>query len=76
MPEITQCPRCDYQLEGLPQVGTCPECGLDYDPLCTVTELGTNRWDVRQLVLAGILIAVALSSGRWWEDWLFPAAFF
>ena len=25
------CPRCDYPLDGLPAVGTCPECGRGYD---------------------------------------------
>jgi hypothetical protein len=25
------CPRCDYSLTGLPEVGVCPECGREYD---------------------------------------------
>ena len=25
------CPRCDYDLTGLPAVHTCPECGCNYD---------------------------------------------
>src|SRR5690242_21157814 len=27
----TICPRCDYDLRGLPPEGTCPECGRPYD---------------------------------------------
>ncbi len=26
-----ECPACRYVLDGLPQKGTCPECGRDYD---------------------------------------------
>ena len=26
-----ECPACRYVLEGLPQRGTCPECGRDFD---------------------------------------------
>jgi hypothetical protein len=28
---MTRCMRCGYALDGLGDVGTCPECGLDYD---------------------------------------------
>jgi hypothetical protein len=28
---LTQCPRCDYLLEGLPDIHVCPECGYAYD---------------------------------------------
>lgn len=27
----TKCPGCAYDLSGLPLVGVCPECGLEYD---------------------------------------------
>jgi hypothetical protein len=27
----SHCPECDYPLEGLPEVGVCPECGRPYD---------------------------------------------
>jgi hypothetical protein len=29
--KLTFCPRCDYSLQGLPEVGTCPECGGSYN---------------------------------------------
>lgn len=35
---ITLCPRCDYELTGLPIVGACPECGLRYDAESQVWE--------------------------------------
>jgi hypothetical protein len=28
---LTRCMRCGYSLENLPDEGTCPECGLEYD---------------------------------------------
>jgi len=37
----TMCPRCDYELEGLPTVGACPECGLRYDT-------NSRVWEKRQ----------------------------
>jgi len=30
-PGLERCPRCDYDLQGLPQEHRCPECGLAYD---------------------------------------------
>ena len=27
----TLCPRCDYDLQGLPAAHVCPECGFEYD---------------------------------------------
>ncbi|MBN2445456.1 MAG: hypothetical protein JXO22_01925, partial [Phycisphaerae bacterium] len=31
MSNLTNCPRCNYSLRGLPARHTCPECGLAYD---------------------------------------------
>src|SRR5690242_10129098 len=27
-----RCPDCGYLFTGLPDAGTCPECGIEYDP--------------------------------------------
>jgi hypothetical protein len=29
--KLTQCPRCDYSLQGSPEIGICPECGDAYN---------------------------------------------
>jgi hypothetical protein len=40
---LTNCPCCNYSLEGLPAEYLCPECGVAYDPTVVVVELQKVR---------------------------------
>lgn len=58
------CPRCNYELAGLPEYHTCPECGFDYDPHCQMICLKPRRADNRQVVLGtGLLLVIGF--GMW-----------
>jgi len=50
------CPRCGYDLTGLPVVHRCPECGIDYDPYMKVITLPVRRREYRQLKYGVILL--------------------
>jgi hypothetical protein len=52
------CPRCNYDLTGLPEIHTCPECGLNYDPDTVAIELRGVRHPVAVLFWAVIWIAL------------------
>ena len=34
------CPKCKYDLTGLPEVHACPECGFEYDPHTELFDIG------------------------------------
>ena len=48
---LTQCPRCDYLLEGLPDIHVCPECGYAYDKRSEVIVQGRGIAYVFWLVI-------------------------
>lgn len=37
------CPECKYNLDGLPKVGSCPECSTEYDKAVLTTNLHLKR---------------------------------
>lgn len=51
------CPRCSYNLQGLPAAYTCPECGLEYDPNCRVTSIEPSESLTTQVALGVLLLA-------------------
>lgn len=55
---LKACPRCGYDLTGLPEVHTCPECGLEYDPHCRVMRSDVRRFEYKQLLFGGALLAM------------------
>lgn len=66
MTPLKHCPRCRYNLRGLPARHTCPECGFAYDPDCVIIRLrGWRKRDVWSILgLGGILIAVLVDAFR------------
>jgi hypothetical protein len=58
------CPRCRYDLAGLPDTHVCPECGFEYDPHAKVIRL--HGWRVRFRHRVPIfLVFVVLTMGVW-----------
>ena len=62
---LTHCPSCAYSLKSLPVIGTCPECGFDYDPSARVIPLNPGRHPLRQAVIGAVLLAGGLYYGIW-----------
>lgn len=68
------CPRCDYDLTGLPAEHTCPECGCKYDEHSIgipLTGRRAERWWawVFQPLLGVILLIQVQRSGVQWRTW-------
>lgn len=55
-----ECPRCQYDLTGLPEKHTCPECGLEYDPHAVYVRLSLHTRPWNQVVMGVALIAAAV----------------
>ncbi|MBI3835820.1 MAG: hypothetical protein HY287_15955 [Planctomycetes bacterium] len=66
------CPRCQYDLTGLPEIHTCPECGFDYDSNAIFVRLKIGRILWNQLLMAALLIGAmiyfATPKTRWKEN--------
>jgi hypothetical protein len=72
---LTQCPRCDYSLQGLPAEGICPECGTRYDQSAIVLRgrlafgQRANRPGIPSLIWLAVWFAlVFLPYGRFRGD--------
>ncbi len=60
---MKDCPGCGYDLEGLPPVHVCPECGRPYDRDTYVLEAATRSTKVdTYLHIVSILVLVVLGS--------------
>jgi len=60
------CPLCSYDLTGLSETHTCPECGLNYDPDTVAIELRGVRHPVAVLVppvILGAFLAFVIQRG-------------
>ena len=47
--QISVCASCGYGLDGLPDSGTCPECGVEYTP-DSLRRLWAARYEVKDIV--------------------------
>ena len=67
-PRLLMCPRCSYDIAGLPRQHRCPECGFAYDGKMFILE-GWRVPDVRQawarLVRNAVGMAIVLLLVRW-----------
>ncbi len=72
------CPRCDYDLTGLPESHQCPECGCPYDSFSTAIHLTGRRNQYLWLVLYPLALALPnvlrVARGRVVELWTAGAA--
>lgn len=55
--KIDRCLRCEYELKGLPEECTCPECGLGHDPQAFSIELYRETTQIWNLI--GVIIILA-----------------
>jgi hypothetical protein len=67
---FTRCPRCDYDLTGLPRAHRCPECGTEYDQdslllPCRIQKVPAFAWSFRVLrftiMVVGVLASLVLA---------------
>lgn len=59
---------CNYSLRGLPQEGTCPECGVAYDPVAVFIPTHPYYEFWRQACIAAVLLLATAFSFR--VNWL------
>jgi len=74
---LKTCPRCDYNLTGLPDEHICPECGFEYDPHAAFMRLSRRRrvWELAVMATALLLAGWFLprQGGRTKENVFFCA---
>ena len=62
-----QCHHCDYELVGLPNRGTCPECGETYDKQSLYRSAKTKEpafvRHIKSLTLAAFTVMVLVCGG-------------
>ncbi len=56
------CPKCDYDLTGLPDVYTCPECGFASDLHTVVFHVGQPAGVISSIFLVGGFAAAVVSA--------------
>ena len=68
---LKRCPRCSYDLAGLPRNHACPECGFRYDELTFRLDVGGTKLKLQRSIealyfafMAGLAVLYAWFSGR------------
>jgi len=77
------CPRCDYDLTGLPAVHACPECGCRYDEHSIGIPLTARRYELLGVCMVGFFftfltwLKLRRGAARWefLVDLLMPVVF-
>jgi hypothetical protein len=73
--ELQRCAKCLYSLQGLPEEGNCPECGVGYVGKPLIIESGIAAWKWRAWNYVGmgffgvvVVLAVVFIAKRGWDS--------
>ncbi len=58
---LTNCPKCNYALAGLPSAHRCPECGFEYDAYSWAWPIPESKWRNTRLLQGSATIMGLLS---------------